>query len=71
MSELTLRVAENAANMGMLAASLIKDGKIKVESQINLAQDIAHKAQYFERQYDGWDWSETGDKPSTLMLKNG
>lgn len=66
MADIISMVAENAANIGMLAMSLIKDGKIEVGSQINLALDIAGVAQEFERKYEEHDWNETGDYNKTI-----
>lgn len=66
MDDLTTRIAENAANIGMMAMSLLKSNEIEVESQINLTQDIAIKAQEFEQQYKSLDWNETGDYPETI-----
>lgn len=39
---------------------------IEVESQINLATEIADMAVQFETEHEGRDWNETGDYPEAI-----
>lgn len=63
IQDITDKLIQNAANIGMMAATLQEQDKIDVPSMVDLSADIIYKAREFEELYNpDEDYIESIDK---------